>query len=74
MKISSINFGTNSAEKACFAMDFIPTTLRHNSLSDIDFNIISDKIKCQNLKNQMRVRLLNLKQSFSNTMLPNLCN
>ncbi|MCD7780177.1 MAG: hypothetical protein LUH05_05845 [Candidatus Gastranaerophilales bacterium] len=68
MKISPISFGVNSTEKISSASkDYIPTTVRHNSLSDMDFNIIADTIRCQNLKNQMNVRLSNLKRSLMNS-------
>lgn len=73
MKVSPISFGVNKVERAVSsAKDFLQTTVRHNSLSDMDFNIITDTIKCQNLKNQMNVRLMNLKRNLSNCMAQNL--
>lgn len=72
MRIAPINSITNHVEKASVANDFIPTTSRHNSLSDMDFNIIADTIRCQNLKNQMNVRLMNLKRSLNSCMAQNL--
>lgn len=74
MRITSINMGLNKLEKPTVANDFVPTTVRHNSLSDMDFNIIADTIRCQNLKNQMNVRLMNLKRNLSSCMAQNLYN
>ena len=62
MKNKPIKFGINHIEKADELNEYIPLTLRHNNLSDIDFDIIADTIKCQNLKNQMNVRLIKLKK------------
>ena len=74
MRISPITAGLNRLEKATIANDFVPTTVRHNSLSDMDFNIITDTIRCQNLKNQMNVRLMNLRRSLNSCMAQNLYN
>ena len=52
--------------------DFTPVTRRHNALQDIEFDIISDKIKCQNLKNQMDVRLSQLKKTLNNSLVRDL--
>ncbi|MBQ3640629.1 hypothetical protein II906_01665 [bacterium] len=69
MRISPINFRTNnvSAKRSYTAKqaDDIHTTSRQNSLSDMEFNIIADTIRSQNLKNQMDVRLMNLKRQIS---------
>ncbi len=74
MKISPISFGLNYQEKNISAndSDFVPTTVRHNSLSDMEFNIIADTIRCQNLKNQMNVRLMNLRRNLNSCMAQNL--
>lgn len=73
MRISPISFGLNYQEKiSSGASDFVPTTVRHNSLSDMEFNIIADTIRCQNLKNQMNVRLMNLRRSLNSCMAQNL--
>ncbi len=72
MRISPINFSTGQVSKSCVARDYVPTTVRHNSLSDMDFNIIADTIRCQNLKNQMNVRLMNLKRTLNNCVAQNL--
>ncbi|MCD7739795.1 MAG: hypothetical protein LUH11_00395 [Candidatus Gastranaerophilales bacterium] len=69
MRISKIKSGKNSTAKAYISKDFIPTTVRHNSLSDMDFNIIADTIKYQTLINQMNVRLLNLTCNLNNCIL-----
>ncbi len=74
MKVSPINFSLHQSEKANCSNDFIRTTVRHNSLSDMDFNIIADTIRCQNLKNQMNVRLMNLRRSLNSCMAQNLYN
>ena len=71
MKISPISFGLNSTTRNTISgeiSDFVPTTVRRNSLSDMEFNIIADTIRCQNLKNQMNVRLMNLRKSLNNYM------
>lgn len=75
MKISPISFGLNNNLIDCTERnttvansDIVPTTVRHNSLSDMEFNIIADTIRCQNLKNQMNVRLMNLRRNLNNCM------
>ncbi len=74
MRISPINFSLYQSEKTNNVNDFIHTTVRHNSLSDMDFNIIADTIRCQNLKNQMNVRLMNLRRNLNSCMAQNLYN
>ena len=74
MKVSPINFSLPTSEKTSNSNDIIHTTVRHNSLSDMDFNIIADTIRCQNLKNQMNVRLMNLRRSLNSCMAQNLYN
>ena len=72
MRILPIQYGFSSIEKASSANGYVPTTSRHNSLSDMDFNIIADTIRCQNLKNQMNVRLMNLKRNLNSCIAQNL--
>ena len=72
MRISPISFGINQIEKPVETTTFVPTTVRHNSLADMEFNIIADKIRCQNLQNQMNVRLMNLKRNLNSCMAQNL--
>ncbi|MBQ9244791.1 hypothetical protein IJ182_00820 [bacterium] len=72
MRISPINFGTGQIRNSCVARDYVPTTIRHNSLSDMDFNIIADTIRCQNLQNQMNVRLMSLRRTLNNCVAQNL--
>ncbi len=71
MQISPIGFNSSITGKSCVAREFVPATVRYNSLSDMDFNIIADKIRCQNMKNQMNVRLMNLKRSINSCMAQN---
>ena len=69
MRISPINFKTNISSGTHFTSDKhndVHTTVRKNALSDMEFNIIADAIRSQNLKNQMDVRLMNLKRNLSN--------
>lgn len=73
MKISPIGQSSPKYEKAS-SSDLIHTTVRHNSLSDMDFNIIADAIRCQNLKNQMNVRLMNLRRNLNSCMAQSLYN
>ena len=70
MKISPIILSTTSMEKtsAFSSSNFVPTTVRHNSLSDMEFNIIADTIRSQNLKNQMNIRLRSLKEKLNSCM------
>ena len=68
MRISPINFRTSVSSAYHFAADKhddIHTTVRKNALSDMEFNIIADAIRSQNLKNQMDVRLRHLKQNLN---------
>lgn len=76
MKISPISFGINSVEKGITSesANQVPTTTRHNALADMEFNIIADTIRCQNLKNQMNVRLMNLKRNLNSCMAQKLYN
>ena len=76
MRISPVSFGAKPAEKIIAAttesVNNIPTTVRHNSLSDMEFSIVADKIRSQNLKNQMDVRLMTLRRSLNSCMAQNL--
>ena len=74
MRISPTSYGISSTDRALVtdAKAYIPTTIRHNSLADMEFNIIADTIRCQNLKNQMNVRLMNLRKNLNNCMALNL--
>lgn len=78
MKITPVSFSSNHSEKInsnnIENIDLIPATVRHNSLADMEFNIIADTIRCQNLKNQMNVRLMNLRRSLNSCMAQNLYN
>ena len=73
MRISPIQFGITGQSASAFkkpvaeksASVFIPVTSRKNSLADMEFNIIADTIRCQNLKNQMNIRLMNLKKNLN---------
>ncbi len=70
MKISPISFRLNYTEKSSSSnnSNYVPTTVRHNSLSDMEFNIVADKIRSQNLKNQMNIRLMNLRNNLNSFM------
>ena len=76
MRISPISFGINHVEKSPISdtTNLVPTTVRHNSLADMEFNIIADTIRCQNLKNQMNVRLMNLRRNLNSCMAQKLYN
>lgn len=72
MKISPISFGKLSLNKTPITnTDSVKLTQRQNSLADMEFNIIKDTIRCQNLKNQMNVRLMNLKHILNNCTIKN---
>ena len=46
MNISPISINIGSVDKAAAdARNYIPTTVRHNSLADMEFNIIADTIR-----------------------------
>ncbi len=70
MKISPIILSSSSMDKSASfsSANVVPTTKRHNSLTDMEFNIIADTIRSQNLKNQLNVRLRSLKQNLNNCM------
>ncbi len=72
MKISPINSGLNHIGVSADAHNFVPTTVRRNSLADMEFNIIADTIRCQNLKNQMNIRLMSLRKNLNSCMAQNL--
>ncbi|MBR6164093.1 hypothetical protein IKQ26_09450 [bacterium] len=67
MRINPLSFSSINVEPMVNAgvKDFTPVTMRYNSLQDIEFDIISDKIKSQNLKNNMDVRLTQLKKTLN---------
>ena len=70
MRISPISFGISNSVTSGYENN-VTTTVRHNSLADMEFNIIADTIRSQNLKNQMNVRLSNLKRNLSSYMAQN---
>lgn len=73
MKIHSISFGIfPSSKKQITPTNSVKLTQRQNSLADMEFNIIQDTIRCQNLKNQMDVRLMNLKHNLDNCTIKNI--
>lgn len=76
MKISPVRFGINNVEKGITpdCENQVQTTTRHNALADMEFNIIADTIRCQNLKNQMNVRLMNLRRNLNSCMAQKLYN
>ncbi|MDD3236915.1 MAG: hypothetical protein PHV37_02310 [Candidatus Gastranaerophilales bacterium] len=65
MRVSPIRFQINNLEKKGNARDFIPSTVRYNQLHDMEFDIIAERIRAENLKNQMNLKLAQLKQSIS---------
>ena len=67
MKISPISFGLGNSQTS----HIVPATVRHNSLADMEFNIVADAIRCQNLKNQMNVRLSNLRRNLNSCIAQN---
>ena len=73
MKIQSISFGIfPTPKKQLKPTDSVKLTQRQNSLADMEFNIIKDTIRCQNLKNQMNVRLMNLKENLDKCIIKNI--
>lgn len=73
MKIQSISFGIfPTHRKPLTPTDSVKLTQRQNSLADMEFNIIKDTIRCQNLKNQMNVRLMNLKENLDKCIIKNI--
>lgn len=68
MKISKAHVDVEEAgESMSNNLMYIQKTNRVNSLSDIEFNIIADTIRCQNLFNQMNIRLINIKRTLENS-------
>lgn len=76
MKINPVSFGSSNfnTPNSNDSSDNLKPTLRKNSLADMEFNIISDAIRCQNLKNQMNIRIMNLKRNLNSCMAQNLYN
>lgn len=73
MRINPVSFNSINIEPMSSGVrEFTPVTRRYNALQDIEFDIISDKIKCQNLKNQMDVRLSQLKKTLNNSLVRDL--
>ena len=73
MRINPVNFNPIAMEPMSTGVrEFTPVTQRYNALQDIEFDIISDKIRCQNLKNQMEVRLTQLKKTLNNSLVRDL--
>lgn len=72
MKITPITFRMNYNDQTkSNARDFVPMPVRYNSLRDIEFDIISDKIRSENLKNQMALKLAQLKKNINSFINPN---
>ena len=71
MKISPIRFGLNNYNKTSLNADSVKLTQRKNSLADMEFDIIQDTIRSQNLRNQMNIRLMNLKRSLEKCIIKN---
>lgn len=65
MRISPINFQINYNDNQSSAKDFTPSPVRYNTLHDIEFDIIADKIRSENLKNQMNLKLSQLKRNIN---------
>jgi len=72
MRINPVSFNPITMEHSAGVKEFTPVTQRYNALQDIEFDIISDKIRCQNLKNQMEVRLTQLKKTLNNSLVRDL--
>ncbi len=73
MRINPVSFNSINMEHLSSGVnEFTPVTRRYNAVQDIEFDIISDKIKCQNLKNQMDVRLSQLKKTLNNSLVRDL--
>lgn len=73
MRINPVSFNSiNMEHMSAGVNEFTPVTRRYNAVQDIEFDIISDKIKCQNLKNQMDVRLSQLKKTLNNSLVRDL--
>ena len=70
MRIQPVSFGINHTDRTASQdmRSYVPTTVRHNSLADMEFNIIADTIRSQNLRNQMNVRLMNLKRNLNSCL------
>ncbi len=56
-----INMGSNQSS----FKEFNPTPIRYNRLHDLEFDIIADKIRSENLKNQMNLKLSQLKKNIN---------
>lgn len=65
MKISPVKFQINYTDNQNSPKDFMPNAVRYNSLHDLEFDIIADKIRSENLKNQMNKKLSQLKRNIS---------
>lgn len=65
MRISPIRFQLNNIDAQSNAREFMPTSIRYNQLHDLEFDIIADKIRSENLKNQMNLKLTQLKKNIS---------
>lgn len=66
MRISPIRFNINRCDTSASAKDFTPVSTRYNALHDMEFDIIADKIRSENLKNQMNLQLARLKRNINN--------
>lgn len=66
MRVHPIRITLNKSDKFAQPKDFVPTWTRYNNLHDIEFDIIADKIRAENLKNQMNLKLAQIKKSINN--------
>ncbi len=68
MRTSNIRIYLNDVNEHA-VNDFIPLTLRYNSLSDVEINFIEHTIKSQSIQNQMNMKLMGLKHSLNKVLL-----
>ena len=65
MRITPRNYQVNFGNNHNSIKDFTPSPVRYNRLRDIEFDIIADKIRSENLKNQMNLKLSQLKKNIN---------
>lgn len=66
MNVSPVNFQSSYGNKQISTAKSATSPLFNNSIQDMEFDMVADKIKSENIKNQMNVNISHLKRNLSN--------
>lgn len=66
MNISPVNFQSSYGNKEISIKNLPTASLYNNPVKDMEFDMIADKIKAENIKNQMNVNISHVKRNLNN--------